>query len=187
MKKLTEKQKLYLVVFLIVIGGGFVFYNYIFKPLNNEIKRLSEEKKSKEATLLQNQREAARLPFVEAEGKRLKIELSYAEEVLPKELDVPYLLTTLTQLSEENRVYSSSFSPGGIQEMGDYAVYSISLPLVGNFHNVIRFLCAIGNLPRLINITDLSVSASGGGQTEEKEGPVDTVSVPLRLEAYIYR
>jgi len=187
MKKLTEKQKLYLVIFLIVGGGGFVFYNKVFKPLRNEIKSLSSEKKTKEDTLLKNKREAARLPFVEAEGKRLKIELSYAENVLPKELGVPYLLTTLTKLAEENKVYFPSFSPGSIEEKGDYAVYPISLSITGNFHNVMRFLCAIGNLPRLINTVDLSISAIGGGQTGEKEGPPDTVSVPLKLESYIYR
>lgn len=182
MKRLTEKQKLGVLIFFLVGGGGFLFYHYFFKPMTGEIKRLSADKKSKEETLLQNQREAARLPFVEALGKRLSIELSYAEEVLPKDLDVPYLLTTLTHLAEENKVYFSSFSPGGIQERQDYAIYSISLPLVGNFHNVIRFLCAIGNLPRLINTIDLSVSALGGGG-----GSLDTVSVPLRLESYIYR
>lgn len=181
MKKLTEKQQLYVIVFLLVGGGGFLFYQYVFKPLMLEIKRLSADKASKEATLLQNQREAARLPFVEAESRRLNIELSYAEEVLPKDLDVPYLLTTLTKLSEQHNVYFSSFSPGSIEERGDYAIYPISLPIVGNFHNVVRFICAIGNLPRLINTIDLSINALG------KEGGADTVSVPLKLEAYIYR
>ncbi len=187
MKKLTEKQKIFFIVFLIVGVGGYAFYNNLFKPLNNETKRLSSEKKTKTDTLSANRREAARLPYVEAEAQRLKIELRYAENTLPKDLDVPYLLTTLTKLSEENRVYFSSFSPGQIEEKGDYAVYSISLPIVGSFHNVIRFLCAIGNLPRLINTIDLSINASGGGQEGEKEGLADTVSVPLRLESYIYR
>ncbi|MEW6679784.1 MAG: type 4a pilus biogenesis protein PilO [bacterium] len=185
MKKVTEKQKLYLILFLIVGGGGFIFYNNFFKLLNNEVKGLSSEKKTKEQTLLQNKKEATRLPFVEAEGKRLKIQLQYAEDVLPKDLDVPYLLTTLTQLSEEYRVYFPSFSPGEIQEKGDYAVYPINLPITGTFHNVIKFICAIGNLSRLINTVELSISASQGQTTEE--GPVDTVSVPLRLESYIYR
>ncbi|MEW6102877.1 MAG: type 4a pilus biogenesis protein PilO [bacterium] len=188
MKKLTEKQKLYLIIFLIIGGGGFVFYNNFFKPLNNEIKSLSSQKKDKETTLSANRKEAARLPFVEEESRRLKIELSYAEQVLPKDLDVPYLLTTLTRLSEEYKVYFPAFSPGTIEEKGDYAVYPINLSITGTFHNVIKFICAIGNLERLINTIDLSVGASGGGQTtEEKKGPVDTVSVPLKLESYIYR
>lgn len=187
MKKLTETQKLYFVIALIVIGATAGFYYNFYKPVSLEIKRLKEDKKAKEQTLIQNKKEAARLPYVEAESKRLKVELSYAEEVLPKDINVPYLLVTLTQLSFDNNVYFSSYSPGGIEEKGDYAVYPISLPIVGTFHNVIRFICAIGNLPRLINTVDLSLSAAGRGVEQEEGKPVDTVSCPLRLEAYIYR
>ncbi|HAW50470.1 TPA: hypothetical protein DCX16_05945 [bacterium] len=185
MKRLTETQKLYFVISLIVIGATAGFYYNFYKPVSFEIKRLKEDKKIKEQTLINNKKEAARLPYVEAESKRLKVELFYAEEVLPKDINVPYLLVTLTQLSFDNKVYFSLYSPGGIEERGDYAVYSISLPIVGTFHNIVRFICAVGNLPRLINVVDLSLSAIGVRMAEEEF--LDTVSCPLRLEAYIYR
>ncbi len=193
--KLTEQQKLYAIIIVVIIGGGFCFYNYIVKPFRIEITRLKNDRNQKEQKLNEDSKIAARLPYVQAESKKLRKELEYSEKALPKEKDIPFLLSTLTEISEENGILFNSFSPKDVTSQGDYSTLPIALSgIKTTYHNLAVFLAAIGNLPRLISpvkiqLTGISTRIEKGAleEKEAKEEKEETISVTLQLESYIYQ
>ena len=197
MNKLTEQQKLYVVIAAIIIGSGWGFWNYIVKPFQIEIKNLKNQRTQKEQKFNEDTRIAARLPYVQAESVKLRKELEYSEKALPKEKDIPFLLSTLTKISEDNMISFNSFSPGGITSHGDYSTLPITLGGISTtYHNLAVYLSAIGNLDRLISpvniqlagVTTRFVQKKGAlEEKEEKEEKEKTISVGLQLESYIYQ
>jgi Tfp pilus assembly protein PilO len=194
MGKITEQQRLYIIIVAVIIGGGFCFWNYSVKPSRIEIERLRNDRNQKEQKLNEDSKIAARLPYVRAESVKLRKELAYTEKALPKEKDIPFLLSTLTKISEENGISFNSFSPGGVKNQGDYSSLPITLSgIKTTYHNFAVYLAAIGNLPRLIspvNIQLTGVTTRAEKDTleekEEKEEKEETVSVGLQLESYIF-
>jgi Tfp pilus assembly protein PilO len=183
MDRLTEEQRLYIGIGVVIVVLSFGFWKYVADPLSKEIKRLERDKAEKERKLEADRREAARLTVVKAEAKKLKLELKFAEKVLPKKKDIPYLLVTLTRLCEEHNMPFTAFNPGNLAKKGDYSVLPITLSGIrGTYHGLARLLAAIGNLPRLINPVDLAINRATGGEEREI-----TVSTNLKLESYIYQ
>ncbi|MBU1262917.1 type 4a pilus biogenesis protein PilO [bacterium] len=194
MGKLTEQQKLYIIIAVAFIFSGVGFYKYSVTPDRIEIKRLEDDKRQKEQKFSEDSKIAARLPYVKAESVKLRKELEYSEKALPKEKDIPFLLSTLTKISEDNMISFNSFSLGGVTSQGDYSTLPITLGgIKTTYHNLAIFLSAIGNLPRLISpvniqltgVTTKFVQQEGG--LEKKEEKEETVSVGLQLESYIYQ
>ncbi|MDI6751870.1 MAG: type 4a pilus biogenesis protein PilO [bacterium] len=190
--KLTEQQKLYVVIAAVIIGGGFCFYNYSVKPSRIEIARLKLDRNQKEQKFKEDSKTAARLPYVRAESAKLRKELEYSEKALPKEKDIPFLLSTLTEISEENGISFNSFSPNNVTSQGDYSTLPITLSgIKTTYHNLAVFLAAIGNLPRLISPTKIQLTGittrMEKGALEGKEEKEETISVTLQVESYIYQ
>ena len=120
--------------------------------------------------------------------------LEYGERALPKEKDIPFLLSKLTRIAEENRISFDSFSAGAITSHGDYSTLPIVLTgIKTTYHNLAIFLSVIGNLDRLISpariqLTSVTTRAEKGALEEkEKEEEEETVAVGLELESYIYQ
>lgn len=190
MGKLTEEQKLYGVIILLIAVTGFCFWNYSVKPSRIEIERLRGERSQKEQKFNEDAKTAARLPYVKAESVRLKKELAYVERALPKEKDIPFLLSVLTQVAEDNKISFDSFISGDVVDRGDYSMLPITLGgIKTTYHNLAVFLTAIGNLDRLISPVNIRLSGISARAEEEaaKEGKEETVAVDLELESYLYR
>lgn len=161
--KLPAYQRvIILCVILLLIIGGFV---YLFYLPNQEIYRgLQEQNRSLQAKLEEDRRIAGNLAKFKAEYAKMQQQLSQALTELPNESEIPALLTSIASLAKENGLDVLRFRPGGEVAKGFYAEVPVQLELVGSYHDVALFFQAVGELSRIVNISNLTM---GTPKTEE--------------------
>jgi type IV pilus assembly protein PilO len=107
------------------------------------------------------------------------------ERLIPAQAEFVSLLNDITAESRRQGVRLSGLSPEP-EEVGPfYTKESYGLELIGDYHDIGRFLGTIASLPRIITPTDLDLSVFDGELdllNEDFEAPL---VASLRIQTYI--
>jgi type IV pilus assembly protein PilO len=162
--KLPASQKLLALAALVVL---IVFLYYIVwdKDYQSQINRLNSQLSDLKTEISKIRAIAADITRVERELALLEKKLSEALTKLPNEAEVEKLLITIDELGRENGLTFSVFKPGTEANKQLYTEVPISLKFTGNFYHVLRFFDEITKLPRIITISDLTMSQVRSGKT----------------------
>ncbi len=130
----------------------------LFLPAHKRITRLDRklsgllDKKAEQEAIVQN------LAAFKREYHQLELSLSHAMAQLPDKKEIPALLENISNLGREAGLDISLFKPGAQKPKDFYAEVPVDIKLVGSFRNLLTFFYSVGNLPRIVNISDLSIS-----------------------------
>lgn len=181
--KLTRDQiKMIILGVIIVFGGGWAYWNYLYRPLASELK-------SCQAELREKQIEVQKLKVIpktlEREMRELearRFELDLVIEKLPKEKEIPSLLENITLTALSTEIDLLSFIPGELVQGEIYDEFPIKIEIKGKYHDIGRFLSGVGHLERVIVPSTLQL-------TMLKPTPEEpyTVSVSLNLSTFVYK
>jgi len=82
------------------------------------------------------------------------------EQLIPQREEVPALLLQITNRARGNAVIVRAFSPQLSEELTDelYERLSYSIQVVGEYHDVGRFLADIASLPRIMTAVGLTLN-----------------------------
>jgi len=84
-----------------------------------------------------------------------------ATEMLPKQKEIPNLLTSITQVGAKNNVAFRLFQPTPTRREDIYTVLPIKVAVTADYHDLGGFLSAVASLPRIVNVNDLKISRGG--------------------------
>lgn len=160
------QRALLLLLLLLVIAGLFAYLVYL--PQRDELGRLRNQRSSLENKLRQEQNIAANLPKFKAQYENLQHQFKLALTQLPDEKEIPGLLTSISDLAKENGLDVTRFKPDPERGRGFYAEVPVELKLIGSYQNVALFCQAVGNLARIVNISNLTLTnpQNRNGQTQ---------------------
>ena len=118
----------------------------------------------------ENRKIADNLPKLKKEFEQLKIQLEAALTELPNQKEIPSLLTSITNVGKGAGLDFLLFRPKPEQPKDFYSEVPVDIVISGSFNNVANFFIAVGNLPRIVNINNVSVSdiRDVGGRTMMK-------------------
>ena len=154
---LPMKQKITaLLLFLIAIGAGFYFG--LEQPKLKELKDLQGKLDKLKADVAENRRFASNLPKFKAEFAALQKELENALTELPNSKEIPSLLTSITTAGKSSGLDFLTFRPKAETLKEFYAEVPIDIVVSGPFFGIANFFVAVGNLPRIVNISNVSFS-----------------------------
>lgn len=154
---LPIKQKLaILAVLLLLIGVGFFFG--LEKPKLNELKTLQGNLAKLQADIAENRKFANNLPKFKAEFEGLKKDLENALTELPNSKEIPSLLTSITSAGKGVGLDFLTFRPKGETPKDFYAEVPVDIVVSGPFLGIANFFVAVGNLPRIVNISNVVFS-----------------------------
>lgn len=154
---LPIKQKLAaLLLLLIALGAGFYFG--IEQPKLKEFKELQGKLEQLHADVAENRRFASNLPKFKAEFESLQKELANAMTELPNSKEIPSLLTSITTAGKSAGLDFLTFRPKGESLKEFYAEVPVDIVVSGPFFGIANFFVAVGNLPRIVNISNVSFS-----------------------------
>lgn len=154
---LPMKQKITaLLLFLIAIGAGFYFG--LEQPKLKELKDLQGKLDKLKADVAENRRFASNLPKFKAEFAALQKELENALTELPNSKEIPSLLTSITTAGKSAGLDFLTFRPKAETLKEFYAEVPIDIVVSGPFFGIANFFVAVGNLPRIVNISNVSFS-----------------------------
>lgn len=152
---LPMKQKLAaLAVLLIALGAGFFFG--LEKPKLNELKTLQGQLDKIRSDVGETRKLANNLAKFRAEFEGLKKDLDNALTELPNSKEIPTLLTSITSAGKAAGLDFLIFRPRGETPKEFYAEVPVDIVVSGPFFGIANFFVAVGNLPRIVNISNVA-------------------------------
>lgn len=145
-----------LAVLVLVVIGAFVWFLWL--PEYEKLGEMEKEIVRLDAELVQKRQIANNLPKFKEEFAKMEKLLEEALTQLPNKQEIPTLLTNLATLARDSGLEVVSFTPRGEVNKGFYAEVSASLDLIGSYHQIAAFAQAVGGLPRIVNLNDLTLT-----------------------------
>lgn len=137
---------------LLLLGAGYVFYQYVWGPVHAERVVLEEtiaalEQKNTQARALTQPGRIEELRRREAE---YEVALAAYETMLPTRSEVADLLEEIARSALMESVDIVNFAPLAPVEGSELVQIPYDLQVQGSFHEIGRFLASIANMPRLV-------------------------------------
>ncbi|MDO8805605.1 MAG: type 4a pilus biogenesis protein PilO [Elusimicrobiota bacterium] len=174
------KEQMGQVALGVVIGGAsiWLYFAYFWLPTSRAIAENSQKVSAMEAEISNAKKQKAKFKNLESTLANLKLEREAAVKKLPSERRIPDLLRTVTTLSRKYKVNISAITPTGQSKVEYFTKVTYSISLRGNYHDVGRFLTALGLEERIMTSENLTLTGTGG---------VDpSVGAQFTLAAYQY-
>ena len=155
--KLPNKQKIAL-LFLVMVAVGAAFYYGIQQPKYKELKGLQGKLNELQNTIQESKKIADNLPRLKKEYEQLQIELASALTELPNQKEIPSLLTSITNVGKSAGLDFLVFRPKPEEPRDFYSAVPVDISVYGPFLSVANFFVGVSNLPRIVNINNVSVT-----------------------------
>ncbi|AAR35406.1 type 4a pilus biogenesis protein PilO [Geobacter sulfurreducens] len=167
--KLPNKQKLALLAAILVVEGAALYWG-LYAPRQKELTALRGKLEKLQTEVQEKTRIANNLPKLKKEYQQLQKDLENALTELPNQKEIPSLLTGITSVGKGAGLDFLLFRPKGEVPKDFYAEVPVDISVSGSFYGVANFFTAVGNLPRIVNITNVSFTdiKPVGGKTTVK-------------------
>jgi type IV pilus assembly protein PilO len=153
--KLPTKQKIMLLVLLVIVEAASLVY-FLYIPKNKELTGLKVELSKLQTEIEEKTRIANNLPRLQREYEQLNVELAQALTELPNAKEIPSLLTSITSVGKNAGLDFLIFRPKGEGIRDFYAEVPVDITVHGSYFSVANFFAAVANLPRIVNISNVS-------------------------------
>lgn len=155
--KLPTKQKILILVLVMIIESAALVW-FLYRPMYNEHVSLKAELSKLQNEIDEKTRIVANLPRLQMEYDQLNRELVQALTELPNSKEIPSLLTSITTLGKNAGLDFLVFRPKGETAKDFYAEVPVDIVVAGSYYSVANFFAAVSNLPRIVNITNVTFS-----------------------------
>ena len=156
--KIPLQQKLGGVALLVVLIGVGTYFLSVSDSIA-KIEQHDQKLEQQEAELLKLQQQAQHRTQFMREVERLKQRLREAEEQLPKQAEIPKVLRDIDYEAKQAGLRVDRFEPQSEQVQGDFAAVPLKMTVRGNYHEIAVFLDRLSKMPRIVNVTDLNMTA----------------------------
>ena len=140
----------------------FVFsipYGPSISEVEVRIKKAETEQARLERDFTEKQAIANDLNRFRKEKELLEARLTEALSELPEEKNIDELLGLFQDRAQKAGLEISTITPEAEKSEGFYARIPIPMTVTGNFHEIATFFDSLGRLRRIVNVSDISMSA----------------------------
>ncbi len=149
---------------VLAVAGVGLFYWYYERPTRADIVTRETQLRSLQADINKGVNTARQLPEFRAQVDDLENRLGSLRAVLPEEKDAADLLRNLQNVAAQSNLTIRSFRPAASITRELHAEWPISLELNGTYHDLAQFFDRVGKFTRIVNISNLSISAAPRGR-----------------------
>ena len=147
--------------FVVVCGAAiYGFYNFYVMDFTTEMALRQTHLNSLKVDINKGVATARRLPEFQAQVTELGARLESLKNVLPEQKDVADTLRRLQGLATQSNLTLLRFTPVAQRQQPLYAEVPYRITAVGSFHNLALFFDRVSKFPRIINISDISITAN---------------------------
>jgi type IV pilus assembly protein PilO len=155
--KLPNRQKLAILLVLLCVEAAAIYYA-LYAPRLQELNGLNAKQADLQRQIDENRRIANNLPRFKADFEQLKRDLDHALTELPNQKEIPSLLTSISSAGRAAGLDFLSFRPKPEVLKDFYAEVPIDITVSGTFYGVAEFFVSVGNMPRIVNISNVNFS-----------------------------
>jgi type IV pilus assembly protein PilO len=143
-------------VLLLLLGAAYWYT--VHQPRAEEIARLEEQITKTRRSVEKHRSVAAK--YEEFRGKVAEVESRLQEALLqlPKRTEIPDLIRQISDLGVRTGLQITLLRPQPEQPKEFYAEVPITVNVVGPYHAVGQFFDALGDLPRLVSVSNVQMN-----------------------------
>lgn len=164
-----------MVLFLLPI---VLFYFIWFQPQKVKSAQLVQQKNTLTNELRKAKAKAANRGKLKAELEATETLFEETAKLLPKEKEIPSLLTNISALGRGSGLDFLTFKPGADVPKDFYSEIPVDIKVRGPYHNMGVFLDQISKLDRIVTLSNITM----GGP--KKEGAEMLLNSSCRLVTY---
>jgi len=166
------QNMLCLLVTFALIGATYFYLGWI--PLQDEIAQQQSQLKMQKIILLKNQHLSHDLPRKQREYSRLEKQLKVALNMLPKKSQIPDLLENVSWAGKDSGLEFKTFKPGRDINKQIYAEVPVTFNIEGSFRQLLTFLKRVGEMPRIVDVKNMTLQQGQSGQMLSVSGQAVT-------------
>ena len=170
----TQQRILFFIILIVVV---ILYFRLSYTPNKNKIARLGSVKDSLQIELQKTEAAKARLPELQAKIARLELAWIKAQQMLPKDKEIPSLIQQISTSGTKAGVSFALFKPSGPIDRKDYAEIPVQIKISSNYHQLGRFLSNVGNLSRIVNVPSIKINTKTGDRSVDAELSTITYTV----------
>jgi type IV pilus assembly protein PilO len=183
------RQRTALVAVILAAGLFYLFWSYWYTPAKTELEQLTSRLEQLEANNRRAQLAAAR-GGAELEARLAVYErhVDQLEQLIPQSEEVPALLNAISAEARRanlNRGDIATMRPEPDEAGAFYTKHSYVIEVIGDYHDIGRFLTAVASLTRIITPVDVEIVPFQGDRSmldPELEAPL---TARLRIQTFI--
>jgi len=180
--KMSQQQQMMAVAALVVVGGLYVYWNYLLKPTLDKISTQQATYQDLVSKIEAAERQARRLPVLQSELAKLQVELAAMEKQLPKDKDLPNILRTFTREALQENLVFSKLAPKPAQRQPYFEIIPFDVAFVGTLHSLARFLASLGQQDRIFQASNIILSPASAGEITG----LTLLNITLSIQTYAY-
>jgi type IV pilus assembly protein PilO len=158
-----HKMAIFLASMLIPV---LLFFFLVYSPKNKEIDKLTKDNRYLNGEIQKVEAIADKLDEHKAEKARVELQLKAASLLLPKQKEIPNLLTDISENGTSSGLEFVSFTPKPERREQFYAIIPVAINVSGSYHKIGTFLDKISKLNRIVSVNNISLSGAkqAGGE-----------------------
>jgi type IV pilus assembly protein PilO len=167
----------------LVAAGWYVAKLYVLDPKSAEVENVQSQLESLETQNRRSRALAARRDDLRSRMALQERQLQIFEEFIPQSEEVPELLDAVSRQADLTGVVLSRIRPQAVEPGEFYMKQTYELAVLGDYHDVGRYLARIASLPRIIKPSNVQISTAPRSRaTRNMEAPLE---VSLNIETFV--
>ncbi|MDY6837677.1 MAG: type 4a pilus biogenesis protein PilO [Thermodesulfobacteriota bacterium] len=146
------------VVTFLLLGGAFFYFVYM--PKTVEIDKLKKSYSDLQTKVAKAKKDAENLEKYRKQYKEAEGKFKLALQLLPDKKEIPSLLEGISRSGRQSGLEFLLFKPGKEIHKEFYAEIPVKIEVTGGYHNLAVFFAKVAQLPRIVNISNLSMKSS---------------------------
>lgn len=172
-KNLSPMRKAFLVC-LIFLLLGYLYYAYFYKDAFEKKGKLTERLSSIQHEMTEKRRVVKQIEKYKKELTVLRKDLQIALTKLPERKEIPVLLDSVSESGRKEDLEFLLFEPTHPVSQEFYAEIPVKIEVTGSYHSVVLFFEKVAKLPRIMNVTDISIKRRGNVDEDDESNTLVT-------------
>lgn len=153
---------------ILMVGIAIAGYFYFVDPELEELAKVQAEEPGLKQDFEAKQHKVAALDAYKDQLAEMERSFGTMLRVLPSKADIPNLLIEIGQTRLASDLEEEFFQPQSEVPKEFYAEVPSKIIVLGNFHEMGRFVSGVSALPRIVVIEDVDIKPAGGNQPKDK-------------------
>ena len=157
--RLSKKQKTGIFAATLIIPL-LLFFFLFYSPNNDKRDKLEKNNRYLKGEIQKVEAIADKLDDHKAEKAYVELQLKAASLLLPKQKEIPNLLTDISEQGTSSGLEFVSFTPRPERREQFYAIIPVAIRVRGSYHNIGTFLDRISKLNRIVAANNISLGGA---------------------------